>query len=198
MNLTTARADVRSLIGESSASFRTNAEIDRWINQGMNLCLDLAVDQLLHLDETTSSANIVSGTNNYALPSDYKRIFKVTYNGIVLTILAPPGEGYLDSLTTFAPSTSTPYGYYQNKRLYIHPTPVSGITAGLVYHYHKTPTDLSQGSDTPPFSEGLAQCMVAFATSDALAKDMEFDAARYWHQKGMAQLEAMNKRYGVA
>lgn len=96
------------------------------------------------MDEYTF--NLVSGTGEYPLPTDFIKMDVVTYNG---QSLKKTDRGTLKKMVNGAFTSGNPYAYYiTGSNIGFYPIPVGGV-AGLEY-FKKLPTLTEvQGSELP-------------------------------------------------
>lgn len=167
-NLTALITRVRDIIEDSGGTFITDAEITRYLNEGM---LDLAARlRLLQAESsgTTSGSSI-------SLPADFVAAISLR--------LGTDDVEFVDDDTFWMSSDdgTTPVrtlGRVFNDTIELYPTPSTGTAYKL--RYSKKPTALATGTDTPALPEELHRKLVFYAASLVrLKEEAEGHADRY-------------------
>ena len=172
MNLKEIRDDVRSLIIEPTPGFRTDAELNKWINQAHQ---ELG---MLYGLETKISIPITAGQIFYTLPDDFLKLLGVWDHRDVSLPIASISFGSVD--------------YYSDKRKIlvmgnqIAVIPVVNNVAELpriTVFYERKPRMLVADSDVPEIPEPYHRLLVAYAVMRALQKDEDYEAASAYSQE---------------
>lgn len=170
MTLKQIRDDVRSLIIEPSPGFRTDEEINLWINQAHQ-----ELGMLYGLERFTSII-LVPGQIFYDLPSDFiKLIGAWDHQGNSLEI-APISFG--QRLSNLESNTKV---MVLGKKVAIAPLPEN--TPYITLFYERKPKLLVNDTDVPEIPAPYHRLLVAYATMRALQKDEDFEGAAFYSQE---------------
>lgn len=193
--LAQARTDVRSRLDEATASFWSDTELTRWINEGQN---DVA--RRSECLRATSDIAVTAGTQDYVAPTDLVRATAAEWRPtssdqrFPLTYLdrhnADSIWGTSQSMTDGTPAIWTAWGYPGTSTFTIklYPTPYEAGTLRL--YYYKLPTEVAADGDTLGVPNGWEDLVVEYATMLAYRKD----GNQQWQdafQKYTADLEAL-------
>ena len=159
----------RRRLNETSETFHLPADLIAYADEGQKY----VVRETKSLEDTDTATSIVSGTQNYALPTDLIAIRRITYDGkkIFPIDFVDLDESELDETD----STGTPTEYYiWNDYIYLYPIPgTSGKT--LKIYYYKAPTTISASTDTLETKVVYDDAIICYMTYLALVKDSESD-----------------------
>ena len=178
MTLSDLLADVRSRIDESAASFWTDAELKRWMNQRYRQIAMAVRDAHEDFFQTTTTVNLVNGTQEYTLPTDHVAIrrVEVSFDGTNWYRARPIRQGEIplqNQSTVLQGTTTDPRYYLAGLKIGIAPIPTAASTNGLKIWYIQDVTDLSADGDAPSLPTVLHPLISKFAAGDALKKDEE-------------------------
>lgn len=173
------RTDVRDRLNESAATTNkqwTDTMLTRWINLGLR---DVARRAEVVLDRDDIAA--VSGTQEYSLPSDLLRIYRVEYTRTGDNQIYPlefKDFNNLDgvwwtsqSITEGTPAYFTTWGMSPTAKLKVYPTPSSA--GSFKVFYYRTPTTLVADGDIAEIPEGWADIVVNYCEYVALRRDAD-------------------------
>lgn len=170
MTLKQIRDDVRSLIIEPSPGFRTDEEINLWINQAHQ-----ELGMLYGLERFTSIM-LVPGQIFYDLPSDFLKLIGAwDHQGNSLEI-APISFG--QRLSNLESNTKV---MVLGKKVAIAPLPEN--TPYITLFYERKPKLLVNDTDVPEIPAPYHRLLVAYATMRALQKDEDFEGAAFYSQE---------------
>ena len=158
----------RTRINETSTTFHTEANLIAYADEGQKY----VVRETKSLEDIDTSTTIVSGTQNYALPTDCIAIRRITFDGIKLFPIdfMDLDEAGLDETD----STGTPSNYYiWNDTIYLYPIP--GSSGTLKIYYYKAPATISLSTASLETKEVYDDAIVCYMTYLALIKDSESD-----------------------
>lgn len=151
--LTKLLTNVRNMLNQPNPanSFWTDPELTEYLNEGVRLYFAEVSLSQEGLFTTSTSLNIVSGTETVALPSDcfvVKAVWKVSGTE---RIILEYRNNILDSFSTQGGSSSTSYfpSYaFRGNSLVLYPTPQFSETSGLLVEYMQWPDQMTNASDT--------------------------------------------------
>lgn len=170
MTLKQIRDDVRSLIIEPSPGFRTDEEINLWINQAHQ-----ELGMLYGLERFTSIM-LVPDQIFYDLPSDFLKLIGAwDHQGNSLEI-APISFG--QRLSNLESNTKV---MVLGKKVAIAPLPEN--TPYITLFYERKPKLLVNDTDVPEIPAPYHRLLVAYATMRALQKDEDFEGAAFYSQE---------------
>ena len=173
VTLSTVRTIVRENLEEPSARAWTDAELDRWINEG---CRDIArITECLRASTTVA---VTGGTQTYTGPTDIVRIYRVQWEPTGSTQkypLEPREINTLDSVwwTSQSISTGTPqffytWGFPPSVTIGLYPTPT--VNGNLRVFYARLSADVTNGATTLDIPEGWHDAVAEYATYRALRR----------------------------
>lgn len=180
MNLKEIRDDVRSLIIEPTPGFRSDEELNRWINQGHQL-LGAA-----YRVETFKQFTVLAGTTFHRLPEDllvFKGAWDENNNSIPIV---PIGSG-VDALDHNTETTSI-FRFGENFVL-IDPQKEEHEERTITIFYDKKPKMLRSDDDEPDIALPFHTYLVSFATMRAFQKDEDFEAAEIYRAEFLEGFE---------
>lgn len=161
---------VRNIAGDVDVLQFTDADIMRWINDGMREC---AMDN--DLLQKTATTTVTSGTSEYALPTDILRLHSVKYDNQKLPVLTL--EEFDEQFTTDGSDTGVPINcliWAGFVRLW--PTPTNSVDE-LKIDYIRTPVDVTLAADTPDLPVGYHPRLVDYCLAQVAQQDD--DLGRY-------------------
>lgn len=176
--LGTIRTNVRSRIDETSARFWQDSELTNWINDA---CNDIARRSEVLMATTT--INTVANTQQYALPNDTLRVYRVEWSrdgatGSNVIPLEYRDFNSMDSVWWSQQKTSkgdpywfTMWGFPPNLNLVAYPTPDATVTAGLKVYYYRLPAAAVTGGDTVECPAGWEDLITDYCEFNAWRKD---------------------------
>ena len=161
----------RTRINETSTTFHTEANLIAYADEGQKY----AVRETKCLEDIDTATVIVSGTQNYAIPTDYIAIRRIIFDGKKLFKIdfEEIDEAELDE----ADLTGTPTEYYiWNDYIYLLPIPGSSdVGKTLKIFYYKSPVTIDASTDTLETKEVYDDAIICYMTYLALVKDSESD-----------------------
>lgn len=166
------RASARSELADSGGKRWSDADLNRWINQGRRE----AARRALIFEAYSNAITTVGGTQEYSLPSDFIAPKYITWDGWPLTRI-----GVKDGKPK-TPSQGTSSGFYiWAGKIGLYPIP--GSAASLEIWYYQVPsTDLVDGNsiDLTVEDEDL---YVLFAVARAKRQDQDWGEASYYENR---------------
>lgn len=168
---------VRSQFGDATGIQISDSDILNWINDGMR---DVAYEA--NLNQTRAEADVIQGQSEYTLPSDYLTIFSVNYLGSTLLALSiQEKDNFIqnaDSLVSQKQQGICTHYWIWAQTIYLFPTPQTSTLAGLVCYYTRTPSIVSQGSDTLDIPISYQNSLLDRVLQRAYEKDDDWQAAQ--------------------
>ena len=148
MNLSSLQTEISRKLGDISQD-RWNATI---LTARINHIIRDIVLRTKCLRETGTDS-VVAGTQEYALPSGYIDMIRVTLDGEEL-VYVDKKELDMESGIDWTTKSGTPTRYYididpDNSRVGLVPNPDASGSSNLKYFFVKNPTDLSGSTDIP-------------------------------------------------
>lgn len=171
MNLKEIRDDVRSLIIEPTPGFRSDTELNRWINQAhYELAMHYRVEDRFVI-------RLREGVELYEAPDDliaFKGAWKE--NGTSIPVI-PIASG--SDIAKIGANDETEMSiFHQGKHLILVPPPSLDQHDDIVtIFYERTPRPLIQDEDEPEIAEPYHRYLVSYAVMRALQKDEDYEAA---------------------
>lgn len=163
------QAAVQRQFGDDTEAQITLTDITRWANEAQ-LNIARKTDTLL---ETFVVATVV-GTSEYALPADFLRVDRVTFDGKVLYKTTSQDLDAENPSRHVAPvPQGTPTRFYvKRKKIVLHPAPniVKNVSADVVVR----PATLAAGGDVPEIPVEQHNDIIRFC----LARAYELDGQR--------------------
>ncbi len=199
--LSEIRQQVRDRIDESNAKFWTNTQIDSWINEGAR---DLA--RRGEVLQTRSTITSVAGTQEYTLPTDVVRVYRVEYedSGGQIWPLEYRDFNNMDSVWWTRQATtesSRPYwftmwGYPPTLSLVVYPTPANSDEIIRIFYY-SVPANVTGDGDTVACPQGWEDCIVLYAEYVALRKDGDprWQEAKMLYEERVDQMMNLTRRW---
>lgn len=174
MNLKEIRDDVRSLIIEPTPGFRTNTELNRWINQAHQLL------GLVYKVEAFQQVSVTAGVTFNPLPEDLL-VFKGAWTQDGRTIPIIPiasgnelGVDEVDELTIFR---------FGKNFVIVEPAPELQFESTITIFYERRPKMLIADTDEPDIDLPFHRYIVSYAVMRALQKDEDFEGATIYAQE---------------
>lgn len=187
MQLSEIRSEVQYRSGDNTLS-QTN--IDRWVNASIKQWAARA-DWPSIIDVDTSNTT-VSGTSEYTLPLNFKKMLGVRVGASSSSSDADSSEYSYVEYKNKNVSTTGNFYYLnpENATIGLIPTPT---TTGLPIYikYFKVPADISLATDVPPFNENYHELVVFFALKKYAESIDEFDKALYYNAEFENMIERM-------
>lgn len=153
MNLVNLRTKTRRKLDELSESFWSDDELDDYINEAYFHYWQWMLRAEYYRCQKTALLDLVSGTPNIALPSDFaiaKRVERVLSSGSLIPLDwddrydepnyangGGTGNDYLPSVN------------YEGSNLILEPTPQESVTGGIKLTYYYYPERLEDDGDEP-------------------------------------------------
>lgn len=189
MNVGDIKTRVLRTFGDDANVQITEADIFRWINDGMQHI----VSQNETLLRTVSSpVNLVANDDTYSLPADCHRLQAVrikryTTDNSYYTL------GYVTSQeldeyvsgwdgTDISADVPTSYTKDTNTSIRLFPVPSTSITNGLKFYYTKYPTDITTTTDTPELPLEYHNALVSYCLWQAYLLDDDVNGAQHMEQ----------------
>lgn len=168
MNLKEIRDDVRSLIIEPTPGFRSDVELNRWINQAHQ---DLGMEYRI---DTYQQIELIPGVRFYDNPDDLLN-FKGAWTAEGKSIPIVPATSGTDMSK---PDGADMTIFRLGKIFAITPPPE--INGSIYILYERYPKQLRNDDDVPDIAEPYHRLLVAYATMRALQKDEDYEAASFY------------------
>lgn len=139
MKLSDIITRVQRQFGDEVQAQITKDDIIRWVNDA---CLEIANANGTSQGIRRGQSQLVAGKNEYELPSDILLLRAVRSNG---SKLAPTTFEQITESSTYSESAvGTPETYWVfDGKLFLYPTPETGILGSLDIYYTKTPDLMS-------------------------------------------------------
>ena len=167
MNLKQIRGTVKNITGADAAT-TPDAAITYFINLAQN---ELA-REILAL-KNSASVTCVATTQEYALPADFHKAIQMKVDGVVLRYIS---EEDTEKLFSDTADSGAPYYYYidrDNDTYGFYPVPDSAYTG--TFRYFKTPTALSNDTDTPDFPAAYHDALVLGTASRVFQQMQKYE-----------------------
>ena len=168
--------EVRSFLNESTAAFWTDAEIERWINNGVRNIAARA-----HCIEETESIVISSATTEYALSSSYVAVKRVLYQSGATAYKALL-RGQKEQIGHVDKDLEEPEFFYESgEGVVIYPIKDSSTvtsSGNTIYVVYVPAVSTLSGTSAIPTPEQFDRAIVYYATAQALFKKRFFGSAR--------------------
>lgn len=174
MNLKEIRDDVRSLIIEPTPGFRSDAELNRWINQAHQLL------GMRYRIETFKQVRVTAGITFNKLPEDLL-VFKGAWTSDGATIpIIPIASG--NDLDVEEVEELTIFRFGDNFAI-VAPAPEVQYDFTITLFYDRKPKMLRSDDDEPEIAEPFHRYIVSFAVMRALQKDEDYEGASVYAQE---------------
>lgn len=195
---------VRERLDESTSTAWTDAELRRWINEGVE-----DIVQRTECLQSSDTISAVAGTRSYTLSQRIIRINRVTYQPSGDSRIFPleyRDFNAMDSVwwTQQAVTSNTPiyftlWGYPPALQLVVYPTPPTAGTFTVFYYATPMPlaTDGSAASSSLTVPTGWESVVVDYAEYTALRKDMQprWLEAKQLYEEHIEKLMMLSRRW---
>lgn len=179
MDLSTIRTDITDRIGPGTGL--TSSTLNRWINEGENaFCSSFEFPWL----EASATDTTVASTQNYNLPTACRKLLAVFVGSTEYTYVP---FSLKENVDTTASSNANAY-YVFDDDIWLIPTPSTAGTT-ITFYYYKTPTALSNDSDTPTVPTRYQEALVFYGLARAHSRDQNASAEK----DAMAQFEMIKQ-----
>lgn len=182
--MSTLRANVRVNIEEPTAATWSNANIDSYINAGVQ---DLNRRSQLLVNETPGTITFVANQTYYSLASDCAgphrllRVQKSDGTEIFPMIFSAFHYADVDPKDDTHTSGGTPSRWYQcGRKIGFYPKPNYAADDIIEYWYITTPTTLSDDADTSPFSDEEDDLIEYYASFRCYLQAQDMQKATLW------------------
>lgn len=190
---------VRRKISEREAEYWTDADIISSLDEAeKEIYSELTNIGEGHLFSTTDTIDLVTDTELYSLPTDFKRIYSVE------RILSQSGATLTDPIKLDSvpyrlkdryTGRAAPFLYYiLGTQIGFRPVPSQSETASIRIRYQKRPSDLNESSDVSAIPKQWSYVLVLRAAIDLLGD--EGDTAEQWRANFRRGLELMTIEEG--
>jgi hypothetical protein len=190
---------IRDRLDETTATFWTDAQLRRWVNEG---ALDVA--RRTETIQDRDDISVTAGTREYSLPVDCLRVYRVEYrvtgndeafNLTFRQFNAMDEIWYTQqAITSNIPLYYTIWGFSPSNKIVIYPVP--GNDGSLKVFNYRMPaelaTDGSAAATVIEIPNGWENLLVDYAEYHALRKDRD---PRWQEAKGLYE-EKRCKSYG--
>lgn len=168
---------VKRTFGDDAGVQVTDDDIFRWINDAQ-LQISIENEELL---ETIGTADIVSGTADYSVPSNMNTLRSLMYNNFRLKSLSfTEFDEYIDGFK--APASQNIYGAGTPQvfmvfagKITLFPTPNQNITAGLKIYYSSHPASIGNFADALTVPDRYHNAVVDYCLQQAYEMDENGD-----------------------
>ena len=176
VTLTTALANIRSLLDEPNPQFWSNAELTQWINEA---CAESA--RKAEWKRSTATIDVDNGTQKYTAPTDVYRIYRIEFvpdsSQDTYTV---EFRGYMEMDQIWGINQQWPASYPlyytmwkvpPTMQIVLYPVPSQDGTLNVYYYQQITP--VATGSDDLDILEGFEDICYDYAVYRALRKDAD-------------------------
>lgn len=192
--LSALKTDLGYALNEPTPIFWTAAERTSWLNQGQYDFIDKVVDDALLDYLVEYNTFTVTGIYEYALPSDYLRVYQIRISSIWATPVMLSDIKSMSENTLTAPTTKNPYFYLRSGKMGFFPTPVVSTSTITVWYLQK-PTEMVNDTDTAKVPVQYSHIIVMFAEIKALEKLRDYTRATSLLQEYILNIKTINDRY---
>ena len=176
------KATVRAGLGDRNGDIWSDAELYAFINEGFREMAHLLPDNALPHLTKVQSANLVAGTENYDLPTDFLRARLVKYKGIVAIHWPALERDALRDDAILVPNETVPFWYLENDDLYFEVASVTQTgTQKYELWYIKQPVTISDTVD-PDLPKPYWDVVETYAMGRAMEPEQRFDMAKLFRQ----------------
>src|SRR5690606_25876593 len=173
MNLKEIRDDVRSLIIEPVPGFRSDVELNRWINQAHQ---ELGMTYRL---EKTAQIQLTPGVVFYPLPEDFLFLLGAWTDTGESVPIVPITSGSRVKVVPQSDSPVTVFTFGNNIAVSPPPSEDSEVS-GLTIFYERRPAMLVRDTDVPEIPEPYHRFLVSFAAMRSFQKDEDYEAEQVY------------------
>jgi hypothetical protein len=176
---------------------------NRWYHKIVTMILssqdEWEFDDLNKTDFPIATANLVSGQQDYALPTGILKVKRVEakLDGGTWTLLSPIDLGQITDATDTTSiannfTTSAPYYDVEHNSILLYPIPASNVTNGLKVWFQREPSaftsgEVATGTKEPGFDEafhimlglGMVYDWASAKRLDPLKRDVQEELAEY-------------------
>lgn len=179
--VSTLISSARQRLNETSTAFWTDANFVSYCDEAQKY-----VVRETKCLEAISTSTSVSGTQGYALPSDYLALRRLLYDGekVFKVDFNDMDDANLDESEHSGEPTSF---YIWNETIYFIPIPNKTGDSIKIYYY-KSPETISATTDTLETNSAYDDVIVTYMVYLALLKDKEYEMADYQMQECNAKL----------
>ena len=195
MTLAQIISEVQSRVGGSTTD-PTEAQVTTWVNLGNDHISNRS--DWYWLKETLDTGTTTSGTAEYTLPTDFKRMLSVRVGSAASTETSADDYSYVNyadkNLFYDGLASMGDVGYYYineaDAKYGLIPTPA---TSGykIYLKYWKTPDTVSAVSATPTLPVRYHEALVDFALANYWEQNDEMDKAVFYNTKLENWIERM-------
>jgi hypothetical protein len=190
---------IRDRLDETDARAWTDAQLRRWVNEGVR---DVA--RQAEVLQTTEDIAVSGGTQEYLMPADVVRVYRVEWRPDGETSVYP--LDYMDfhemdqvwntsQSTSGTPAYYTMWGYPPSLNMILYPTPAVGGAARVFYY--RVPanleTDGTDDAEDVSVPEGWEDLLIDYAEYHALRKDRD----PRWQEARALYLERLGNMYDI-
>lgn len=189
---------LRRLFGDESSVQLEDDDIIRWVNDAQREIV-MTSETLL---ATTSTEDLVDGTNEYDLPTfllvlrslRVKQSGADSYTSLKFHSLVD-FDTYVDGWDGTARGEGRPaiYTTYSGK-LFLFPTPNADVTDGIKFLYSRKPTDVDELSDNLDLPDSYLNAIVTYCLGQATIMDEDYQAATIHQAKFTEDINKQNFR----
>lgn len=156
MNVGDIKRRATNMLGDDAKLVFEDADLLDYINDAQ---VDLA--RKTDILRGTSTINVVTGTESYALPIDFIEIQRVTYLGAKLRKTTWQEIDLFDPDKDMPGGGGVPTHYHREGILiYLYPVPSASATGALKVYYSKTPVVLAGDADLPEIPLSMHEDLV--------------------------------------
>lgn len=172
---------VKRQFGDESGVQVTDADIIRWVNDGMRQIVQTNEGLL----EKSATADLVEDQQEYTLPTDLLILKVISCKTSGESSYTPlRGMSFIDfnqridgwdgdTDSKARPELFTIFG----GKIQLFPIPSEDTTAGLKIYYNKLPTDVTTTTDTPEIPTLYHEALVKYCLTQAYEMDEDFQAS---------------------
>lgn len=192
-SLSSLTAKVRTLLYETTAanSLWADAQIYDAINQSQKFLLDILPASANYNMITEATSSVTVGNNSATLPTDFRRVIQVKYNGKPAIQVNP--DTYYSTIGK-ATITSDPMFFIRGANIYLFPTVASGTKEATLL-YQKMPTELTASTHEISLIVDYDYLLVLAATQFILQNDNQTARAAAVEKALSNALSPINNRF---
>ena len=192
-SLSSLTTKVRTLLYETSStnSLYADAQIYDAINQAQKFLLDIMPISAHYNMLTEATSSVTVGNNSATLPTDFRRIVQVKYNGKPAIQVNP--ETYYSTIGK-ATITTDPMFFIRGTKIYLFPTVASGTKEATLL-YQKMPTELTASTHEISLLVDYDYLLVLSATQIILQNDNQVGRAAAIEKSLSNVLSPINNRF---
>lgn len=202
--LSTLRSRLRVRLEEASARFWDDSDLNTWINEGAR---DIA--RRAEVLEATTTINTTANTQQYTLPADTLRVYRVEWSrdGATGTTVVPLEYKDFNSMDSIWWSNSrqgrgdpywyTMWGFPPTLSLVLYPTPDASVTAGITIYYYRLPADATADGNSVECPAGWEDLVLDYAEYMAWRKDgnQAWSEAKQLYEQKLENLIETTRRW---